>query len=272
MAALPYIQLYVADYLADTAHLKAIEHGAYLLLIMNYWQTGKPLNNSNERLTNVARMSNAEWNESKKTLQEFFKVDGDTWTHLRIEADLFEIKSKSIKASDAGKKSAEARRLANLNKRSLNVEQTFNHTDTDTDTDTDTEKNQEQKSKSTPDKPAFVLPDWIDADDWNLWLKTRKGKKMIPEQMLAQVKTLDAWRNAGIDHKKALSDAAKAGWQGLFEPKTSAQLNIRGASPPTGKQAVRDSYAVQAAEANERMKQNERYDERDITAESERVA
>jgi uncharacterized protein YdaU (DUF1376 family) len=166
MAALPYIQLYVADYLADTAHLNAREHGAYILLIMNYWQTGKPLNNSNERLTNVARMSKEEWNESKITLQEFFKVDGDTWTHLRIESDLFDVNSKSIKASDAGKKSAEARRVAKLNEISTDVKQTLNHTDTDTDTDTDTFKSkdiaapevQTKKRKTKTSLPEVLIP------------------------------------------------------------------------------------------------------------------
>ena len=64
---------------------------------------------------------------------------------------------------------------------------------------------------------AFALPDWIDQEAWDLWLKTRK-KKMIPEQMQAQVKKLATWRAAGLDYAKSLSDAAVAGWQGLVEP------------------------------------------------------
>ena len=128
MAALPYIQLYVADYLADTAHLTAAQHGAYLLLIMNYWQRGQYLNNSNERLANVARMSNDEWLENKPIISEFFHVDSDTWTHNRIEVDLAAVHAKSTKASNAGKASARLKR----NERLTNVEQTFNHTDTDT--------------------------------------------------------------------------------------------------------------------------------------------
>ncbi|WP_438379104.1 DUF1376 domain-containing protein, partial [Escherichia coli] len=55
MAALPYMQLYIADYLADTMHLSAEEHGAYLLLMFNYWQTGKPI--PKNRLAKIARLN-----------------------------------------------------------------------------------------------------------------------------------------------------------------------------------------------------------------------
>jgi len=144
MAALPYIQLYVADYLADTMHLTAEEHGAYLLLIMNYWQTGKPI--SEKRIQAITRVSNERITDVTETLQEFFNIDDDNvWHHGRIEAELEKVRSKSIKASVAGKKSAQKRWGNNKTVTSVitNVTKTLqpndNHTDTDTDTDTDTE-------------------------------------------------------------------------------------------------------------------------------------
>lgn len=141
MAALPYIQLYVADYLADTMHLSTEEHGAYLLLIMNYWQTGKPI--PKKRLASVARLSNERWNQVEDTLRELFtEDDNNCWFHGRIEQELEKVLSKSSKASAAGKASA-AKRAAKQalekqkesNERSTQVQPESNHTDTDTDTD-----------------------------------------------------------------------------------------------------------------------------------------
>ena len=138
MAALPYIQLYIADYLADTAHLTTIQHGAYLLLIFNYWQRGRALNNANGRLASVVRMSNEEWAQHEQALSEFFEIDGDEWINHRIDEDLAAVEAKSTKASMAGKASGATRR-ANAkqkpNERSTVVKRTPNHTDTDTDTD-----------------------------------------------------------------------------------------------------------------------------------------
>ena len=93
MAALPYMQLYVADYLADTAHLSTVEHGAYLLLIFNYWQRGesfkaKDEQSLNKRLSSVARLSADEWNNVKTAVEEFFVVSETEWRHERIERDL----------------------------------------------------------------------------------------------------------------------------------------------------------------------------------------
>ena len=136
MAALPYMQLYVADYLADTAHLTTTEHGAYLLLMFNYWQRGesfkaKDQQSLNKRLATVARLSIAEWEEVRETIADFFEVTDTEWSHRRIDRDLEAVNAKSSKAKAAGKASAQRR----SNVRSTDVEQTLNHTDTDTDTE-----------------------------------------------------------------------------------------------------------------------------------------
>src|SRR4051794_27031196 len=36
----PWMAFYPADYLGDTGHLSTTEHGAYALLIFNYWMRG----------------------------------------------------------------------------------------------------------------------------------------------------------------------------------------------------------------------------------------
>lgn len=101
MAALPYIQFYIADYLADTMHLSTEEHGAYLLLIFNYWQTGKPL--PKNRLSVISRLSKEQWCLIEGTLSEFFVDDGTHWVHLRIERDLLNVTSASRSAKGDAK-------------------------------------------------------------------------------------------------------------------------------------------------------------------------
>lgn len=101
MAALPYMQLYIADYLADTMHLSTEEHGAYLLLMFNYWQTGRAI--PKNRLAKIARVSDEKWSEIEETLSEFFECDDDSWVHLRIERDL-----ESVTSSPGGKRTGKS--------------------------------------------------------------------------------------------------------------------------------------------------------------------
>jgi uncharacterized protein YdaU (DUF1376 family) len=95
-----WMPLYVADYLADTGHLSAAEHGAYLLLIMHYWQNGG-LPNEDRRLARIARMSPDEWSESREVLFDLFD---DGWSHHRIEAELKAAQEISEKAKDKAEK------------------------------------------------------------------------------------------------------------------------------------------------------------------------
>lgn len=100
----PYMPLFVADYLGDTSHLTTLEHGAYMLLIMTYWQRGKALSADSQRLGNIARMSSEEWDKIESTLAELFVIDGDLWTHPRIEKELAKARDKSAKARSSAER------------------------------------------------------------------------------------------------------------------------------------------------------------------------
>lgn len=79
-----WMPLYVDDYLADTGHLTALEHGAYMLMIMHYWQKGG-LPEDERMIARVARLSADQWSESRDVLAMLFE---DGWKHKRIEDEL----------------------------------------------------------------------------------------------------------------------------------------------------------------------------------------
>lgn len=80
--------MYWGDYLRDTSHLSAAEHGAYLLLIGHYWTSGAPLPADDGKLARIARMAGAEWKRARDTIAEFFQVADAQWTHRRIDEEL----------------------------------------------------------------------------------------------------------------------------------------------------------------------------------------
>lgn len=101
MAALPYMQLYVAEYLADTQHLTGPQHGAYMLLMMNYWTRGKALPDSDSRLALIGRTEMSEWTDNvRAAVEEFFVVKDGKWSHKRIDRDLAAVNMKCEQAKE----------------------------------------------------------------------------------------------------------------------------------------------------------------------------
>lgn len=95
----PWMPLYVADYLADTAHLNATESGAYLHLIMHYWQHHE-LPDDERKLAQIAKLSAHQWKKLSPTLKQFFH---DGWKHKRIDGELAKASEISEKRSAAAK-------------------------------------------------------------------------------------------------------------------------------------------------------------------------
>jgi uncharacterized protein YdaU (DUF1376 family) len=154
MAALPYMQLYVADYLADTAHLSAAEHGAYLLLIMNYWQRGKPLPAADDRLARICRMTAGEWDAVRDNVREFFTERDGLLYHKRVEEELAAVMDKSDQARNAGRISAAKRRLNDCSTSVItDVQRTFNHADADAHADAHADAEPNTSAATSNSKP-----------------------------------------------------------------------------------------------------------------------
>lgn len=111
----PWMPLYIADYRADTAHLSASQHGAYLLLIMHYWQTGG-LPTDDAPLARIACLTPTEWRKTRAVIASFFTTD---WRHKRIDTEL----AKAADISSKRRASAEQRH----SNRNANAQQLDTH-------------------------------------------------------------------------------------------------------------------------------------------------
>jgi uncharacterized protein YdaU (DUF1376 family) len=119
MTTRPWMPLYIADYLADTAHLGALQSGAYLHLIMHYWQNGG-LPEGDAALARIARLSPAEFRRERATLAAFFH---EGWKHKRIDAEL----AHAADVSSKRRASAEHRHGKRDANASANAEQLDTH-------------------------------------------------------------------------------------------------------------------------------------------------
>jgi uncharacterized protein YdaU (DUF1376 family) len=180
MATVPYMPLYISDYLTDTIHLTTLEHGAYLLLIMHYWQTGKPLPADDAKLCRIANVSKQKWIKIKKTLTTLFSVCELEWRHGRVDHELEKMRAKSMKSRAAGIISAEKKKEKNstsvehpLNGRSTSVERTFN---------------QQNRSEQIKEKEPTVLVNGKPSTPVdNFFLKKEKKDKILPDCPYAQI-------------------------------------------------------------------------------------
>ena len=98
----PWMPLYVSDYLGDTRRLTTLEHGAYLLLIMEYWQHGG-LPEDEAELADIAGLDAEGWQTVRTRIARLFIQPG--WKHKRIEEEL----AKASEISERRKASAERR-------------------------------------------------------------------------------------------------------------------------------------------------------------------
>jgi len=127
MSAPPFMQLYVADYLGDTQHLTAEQHGAYLLLLMTMWRNGGFLPADPSKLARIARVSARRWHLLAPEVMAFFDVIDGNITQKRLVEEYQKAVSISEKRSHSGKLGGDAKALKNNDAALANAKQLPKH-------------------------------------------------------------------------------------------------------------------------------------------------
>jgi uncharacterized protein YdaU (DUF1376 family) len=104
-----WMPLWVGDYLADTRRLDTTQHGAYLLIIMDYWRNGPPPNND-EILARITLSTTDQWLKLRPHIEPFFQLNNGTWHHKRIDLE----RDKSKESYEARCRQTQAARNARL--------------------------------------------------------------------------------------------------------------------------------------------------------------
>lgn len=97
-----WMPIYIGDYLADTMRLSTVQHGAYFLLMMEYWRQG-PLPHDADELCAVARTDRKTWDRAIwPVLKRFFSLEEDGFLHQkRADAERAHAEDKRIKRTAA---------------------------------------------------------------------------------------------------------------------------------------------------------------------------
>lgn len=93
-----WMPMFVADYAADTSRLSLEQHGAYLLLIFDYWRNGPPPDDD-AVIARILGVERREWFRLRPVISRFFVIEDGTWRHKRVEVELQ--KARGNKASGA---------------------------------------------------------------------------------------------------------------------------------------------------------------------------
>lgn len=100
-----WLPLYVADYMADTTRLTTEQHGAYLLLLMDYWRNGPPPDD-NDVLARITGLTASRWKAQRKSIERFFSIDAGVWRQKRADFEMNKAREKSEAKQNAGRAGA----------------------------------------------------------------------------------------------------------------------------------------------------------------------
>lgn len=199
-----WMPIYIGDYLSATTRLSTEQHGAYLLLIMDYWKHGS-LPNDDRVLAQITRMTPDAWSNARSILEGFFEVTDKHWMHTRIEKELENAKINKDVATKRAKAGAEARwgnKNASSNAQAMPEQSLGDAT------------SPSPSPSYKKDKKDIAQPDGVLDSVWQDFVKHRKQKKAAITETALKGIDREA-RKAGISLNDALQEICSRGWTGF---------------------------------------------------------
>jgi uncharacterized protein YdaU (DUF1376 family) len=251
-----WMPLYIGDYLADTGHLTAAEHGAYLLLLMQQWRRGW-LPDDDMQLSRMVRMRVEHWRRIAGNVRAFFAAGEmpGTLQQKRLHAEREKALSISQKRADAARAKAKvqadatpstpgsqggnmhpgfangstSKPLETLETTSANAEQmqvvcTHNHNHKDKKESKEGKKTRSATADGKASPP--ILPEWLPSEAWAAWCLHR-GRKFTQQQAEFSLRELGKLRAAGHDPTEVIEKSIASGWTGLFPLKRTGSHHDR---------------------------------------------
>jgi uncharacterized protein YdaU (DUF1376 family) len=196
-----WMPLYIGDYLADTSRLTTEQHGAYLLLLMDYWRSGR-LPNDDKVLAQISKLTDDAWSNARAMLVQFFSIEDGFWIHKRVEQEMTEAKVNKQKNHDRAVKAAKVR-WDNATSNAMS------------NTPSNAKVMLEECPSPLPSKKNNIhMPEGVTQSVWDDYLKIRKAaKKPITETALKGL--VREANKAGKTLNEALVICCEKSWLGF---------------------------------------------------------
>lgn len=217
-----WMPLYVADYLSSTTRLTTEQHGAYLLLIIDYWKNGR-LPDDDSILSNITRLTSDAWARHRGVLQGFFEVSNGEWVHSRIEKEIEksgDLKLAQIKKSILGNYVKYGKidprvetdpvlkewwKVASLN---VSPKESAKESTKDPSSPSPTHLSKDKKNKAT----VVAMPEGLSQNVWDEFISHRKSKGAKVTQIVVDSIAKEA-QKAGWQLEDALKEVIVRNWQ-----------------------------------------------------------
>lgn len=154
--SLDWFEFHPKSFLTDTMRLNTEAKGAYLLLLLDYYEKEGPAPDDDDVLAAITGLQLETWQRHRKVIQTLFQIDSGLWRHMTCESVIADAKARIARQSSAGKKAA---RVRWNNSKTIDGTATRIRDGMRTASETDTGRNATAEANFGPSVPIASEPD-----------------------------------------------------------------------------------------------------------------